>query len=197
MHCAYCDTPSDGPVQEMTLRSVIDRISDLNKDDVISTISLTGGEPLLYFNFLKFLIPPLREKRYRIYLDTNGILPDKIKEIIGLLDVVAMDIKLPSSTKDKPFWDEHREFLAISRLKEVFVKSVITSETSEGDLNRAVNLVESIDKNIPFILQPASAFKDFNAVPEISVLEKWQRAANSKLKDVRIIPQLHKKWGVD
>lgn len=196
LSCIYCDTPSEGISEEKSLRSVLNKISDSNKDMLIRTVSLTGGEPLLYSNFLNILIPNLREKGYKIHLDTNGALPDKLKEVIDFVDVVAMDIKLPSATGDRPLWDEHREFLVISRLKDVFVKVVITSQTQESDFNKAVDLVEGIDHSIPFILQPASQFEDFNAVPKTSVLIKWQRSAASKLRDVRIIPQLHKIWGM-
>ena len=195
MKCVYCDTPSEAIPEEITLRSAIDKILYSNKSRV-RTISLTGGEPLLHSDYLKALIPNLREKGYRIHLDTNGTLPDKLKEIIDFVDVVAMDIKLPSSTDDKPLWGEHREFLSISRSKDVFVKVVITSQTQESDFNRAVDLVESIDRSIPFILQPASPFRNFNTVPKTSVLIEWQRSAASKLRDVRIIPQLHKIWGL-
>jgi organic radical activating enzyme len=196
MNCVYCDTPSDGTPEETTLRSVIDKVLDLNKNNSIRAISLTGGEPLLYSNFIKILIPNLREKGYVFHLDTNGALPDRLKEVIDFVDVVAMDIKPPSATRDRPLWDEHREFLIIANSKDVFIKVVITGKTHWDDFNKAVELVASVDKNIPFILQPASPFKDFNPVPENKILLKWQKAANSKLKDVRIIPQLHKTWGV-
>lgn len=194
--CVYCDTPSECVPEETGLRPAIDKILDLNKDGSIREISLTGGEPLLYSNFIKILIPNLREKGYAFYLDTNGTLPDKLKEVIDLVDVVAMDIKLPSATRHKPLWQEHRESLMTAQSKNVFVKSVITGETDVDDFIKAVELVASVDKNIPFILQPASPFKDFNSLPENKILLKWQMAANSRLKDVRIIPQLHKTWGV-
>lgn len=196
MSCIYCDTPSEGISEEKSLRSVLDMISDSNKDMLIRTVSLTGGEPLLHADFLKVLIPNLREKGYKIHLDTNGALTDKLKEVINFVDVVAMDIKLPSATGDRPLWDEHREFLIIAKSKSVFIKIVITGETDEGDFNKAVELIEDVDKKMPLILQPASKFKNFNVVPKTSVLIKWQRSAASKLRDVRIIPQLHKIWGL-
>ncbi|MFH1778804.1 MAG: 7-carboxy-7-deazaguanine synthase QueE [Candidatus Omnitrophota bacterium] len=195
MSCIYCDTPSEGNPEEMILRAAIDKISDSNKNRT-RTVSLTGGEPLLHADFLKVLIPNLREKRYKIHLDTNGALPDKLKEVINFVDVVAMDIKLPSATGDRPLWDEHREFLIIAKSKSVFIKIVITGETDEGDFDKAVELIEDVDEKIPLILQPASQFKNFNAVPRVAVLIKWQRSAASKLRDVRIIPQLHKIWGL-
>ncbi len=196
MRCAFCDTPQPEVPPEESLRSIIDKIIDANKDNKAKNISITGGEPLLHSSFLKVLLPNLREKGYKIHLDTNGTLPDKLKEVIGLIDIIAMDIKLPSSTKDRHFWEEHRDFLMISNSKNVFVKVIMTSETTGEDLNKAVDLIESIGKNIPLILQPVSKFRDFDKIPDNETLVKWQKAALKKLKDVRIIPQLHKVKGV-
>ncbi len=151
---------------------------------------------MLHSAFLKMLLPYFRGYGYKVHLDTNGTLPDKLKEIIDFVDVVAMDIKLPSSTRDKEFWEEHREFLMTAKTKNAFVKMVITGETTEADLNKAVDLIESIDKTIPLILQPVSKVRDFDKVPDNAVLIKWQKAALRKLKDVRIIPQLHKIRGL-
>lgn len=196
MRCAFCDTPQNDVAEESSLHSVIDKILDLNKEKKTGTISVTGGEPLLHSGFLKILLSHLRDHGYKVHLDTNGTLPDKLKEIIDLIDVVAMDIKLPSSTRDKEFWREHREFLETAKSKRAFVKMVITGETTEDDINKAVDLIESIDKNIPLILQPVSKVKDFDKVPENAVLIKWQKSALGRLKDVRIIPQLHKIQGL-
>ena len=151
---------------------------------------------MLHTQFLKVLLPALRERGYKIHLDTNGTLPDKAKEVIGLVDIIAMDIKLPSSTRNRHFWEEHLEFLRAVRAKEVFIKMVITDETHDADIEKAIELIESVDKNIPLILQPASAFGDFKGVPDNAKLLDWQKRAREKLKDVRIIPQLHKIKGI-
>lgn len=196
MRCAFCDTPQAVAPEDVSLRSVIDKILDLNRENKTATISVTGGEPLLHSAFLKILLSHFRDHGYKVHLDTNGTLPDKLKEIIDLVDVVAMDIKLPSSTRDKEFWNEHREFLETARPKRAFVKMVITGETIEADINKAVDLIEDIDKSIPLILQPVSKVGDFDKIPDNTVLIKWQETALKKLKDVRIIPQLHKIQGL-
>lgn len=196
MHCAFCDTPQSDNAEEVSLRAVVNKILDLNKGKKSGTVSVTGGEPLLHSSFLKALLPYLRDNGYKVHLDTNGTLPGKLREIIDFVDVVAMDIKLPSSTGDRGFWEEHREFLETAKRKGVFVKMVITGETTEGDLKKAVDLVEKADKGIPLILQPVSKIRDLDKIPENAVLIKWQKSALRKLKDVRIIPQLHKIGGL-
>jgi len=197
MRCAFCDTPQgEAPPGDSSIRAVIDKITDADKDKKAKAVTITGGEPLLHSHFLRVLLPSLRERVYKIHLDTNGTLPDRLKDVIDLVDIVAMDIKLPSSTKDKHFWEEHLEFLKIAKKREVFIKTVITNETHEADIERAVKLVEALDRNIPFILQPASESGEFKGVPDNARLLECQKKARSRLKDVRIIPQLHKIRGV-
>lgn len=196
MRCVFCDTPQGEPPGESSLRSVVDRIGDADKDRTARSVTITGGEPLLHSHFLKVLLPPLKERGYKIHLDTNGTLPDKLRDIIDLVDIIAMDIKLPSSTKDKGFWDEHLEFLRTAKAKEVFIKMIITSETYEVDIDRAVGLIESVDRKIALILQPASESGEFRGVPQASKLMEWQKRAQARLKDVRVIPQLHKIEGI-
>ena len=196
LRCAFCDTPQPEAPEDSSIRAVVDKIFDANKGKKAKAVTITGGEPLLHTQFLKVLLPVLREKGYKIHLDTNGTLPDKAKEIIGLVDIIAMDIKLPSSTKNRHFWEEHLEFLKAARAKEVFVKIVITDETHDADIEKAIELIETVDKNIPLILQPASAFGDFKGVPENAKLIAWQKKSLERLKDVRIMPQLHKIKGI-
>ena len=196
LRCAFCDTPQPEVPGESSIRDVVEKIFDANKGKKAKAVTITGGEPLLHTQFLKVLLPALRERGYKIHLDTNGTLPEKAKEVIGLVDIIAMDIKLPSSTKNRHFWEEHLEFLKAAKSKEVFIKMVITDETHDADIEKAVALIEAVDINIPLILQPASAFGDFKGVPENAKLLDLQKKAREKLKDVRIIPQLHKIKGI-
>ncbi|MFA5338562.1 MAG: 7-carboxy-7-deazaguanine synthase QueE [Candidatus Omnitrophota bacterium] len=196
LRCAFCDTPQPEAPEESSIRAVVDKVFDADKGKKAKAVTITGGEPLLHTQFLKVLLPALKERGYKIHLDTNGTLPDKAKEVIGLVDVIAMDIKLPSSTKNRHFWEEHFEFLKAAKEKEVFIKMVVTNETHDADVEKAIALIESIDRNIPLIFQPASAFGEFKGVPENAKLLDWQKKALAKLKDVRIIPQLHKIKGV-
>ena len=61
---------------------------------MIDACVLCGGEPTIN-NDLKDFIKKIREIGYLIKLDTNGYLPEKLKELIdeNLLDYIAMDIK--------------------------------------------------------------------------------------------------------
>jgi organic radical activating enzyme len=149
-------------------------------------LSLTGGEPLLQQDFLAAWLPQMRPL-FRIYLETNGILFEALQQVVDLIDVVSMDIKLPSATGLRPFWEEHRKFLAACCGKECFVKAVVTGDTSEADIITAAGIIAGVDPSIPLILQPATG----NAAPEPALLLSFQETAMGILNDVRVIPQVH------
>jgi organic radical activating enzyme len=69
-----------------------------------------------------------------------------------------------------------------------FVKVIIMPNTTKQSLSFAIEGVRSIDKNIPFILQPVTFEKK---VPS-SLLFELMDFAGETLKDVRAIPQTHK-----
>lgn len=156
-----------------------------------SHIAVTGGEPLLQFKFLKQWLPSL-QKRYKILLETNGILWKEFEEVVDLTDIISMDIKLPSVTETRGFWDEHMNFLKIAAKKEVYVKVVVDGLTSLKDIQDASVLVSKINERIPFVIQPLSPRKGVEKMLSGKQLMQFQEICSRMLKDVRIIPQIHK-----
>ncbi len=131
------------------------------------------------------------------YLETNGTLPERLKYVIGLVDIIAMDFKLPSSTGEKEYWNEHREFLKIASSKNVFVKAVVTSNTVREDIEKAVSLIKDVDKEIPLVLQPVTptgTFKDRIGMDTLSGF--LGTCLKGGLRDARVIPQIHKMLGI-
>jgi 7-cyano-7-deazaguanosine (preQ0) biosynthesis protein QueE len=192
MHCVWCDTPhsiGDGrrDYKEMTLDEVLAEVNRL--DDNAHSVSITGGEPLLQKDFVKSLGHALKQEGKTIYLDTNGTLPEALKETIEDIDIVAMDLKLPSSTKERPFWTEHEAFLKIARGKEIFIKAVVSLDTDPKEIFKAAKLVAAVDPKILFILQPN--YLDIKK-GIIELCLEHQKSCAKILKDVRILPQVHK-----
>jgi 7-carboxy-7-deazaguanine synthase len=150
-------------------------------------LSLTGGEPLLQHTFLAAWLPHART-RFSVYLETNGLRYREMEGLRHVVDVVSMDVKLPSATGLRPFWDEHREFLAAARGTQLFVKAVITADTRVEDVITAASIIAGHRASAPFILQPAAA----PLAPDPSLLIEFQNAALGIIEDVRVIPQVHK-----
>lgn len=194
--CSYCDTRPFLNAEILGCPAILRKVSELlHLHGPVHSISLTGGEPLLYAGYLRRLIPLLKDLNLRIYLETNGTLPRALKKIIALVDIIAMDMKLPSSTGLRPFWEEHRQFLRIGQKKKLFVKAVITRETSWQDLDQAVGIIESIAGDLPLVLQPVTPVKSARG-PDMGSLLGFQARIGVRLTDVKIIPQIHKMIGV-
>lgn len=197
LRCLWCDTPRalDGPqarFQEYSVDEILSEVQELWPRDTHS-VSLTGGEPLVHAGFLKELLPALRARGQKVYLETNGVLFQELAQVIDHVDIVSMDFKLPSSTGTRGYWQEHEAFLKISRQKEVFIKAVISSGTQKEDVIRSVELVAGADPGIPFVLQP-NHFDRHNGV--MGKCLDYQDYCRQYLSDVKVMPQMHKVWKI-
>lgn len=150
-------------------------------------LSLTGGEPLLQAAFLREWLPSERTHN-TIYLETCGIHHEEMELLRDLVDIVSMDVKLPSATGLGPYWREHRLFIHAASGIELFVKAVVTIDTTMEHVREAATLVAGADRSIPLIIQPASG----TAAPSAEKLLRLQEAVLELVADVRIIPQVHK-----
>lgn len=212
LSCNYCDTPVDiTPHCRVELvsgtgvfREVPNPLSPVEAMDILNqlharkhhSISLTGGEPLMSVSFLKELLPLIKDNGLPVYLETNGTLPDNLREIISQVDIVSMDIKLPGSTAGGVFYDRHREFLSVANQTEVFVKAVIAELTSDDEIRNTASLIKDINPAIPLVLQPVTPGAGNHIVPPGAkrVIDIQDLALNY-LPDVRVIPQTHKFLG--
>lgn len=196
LKCVYCDTlqkPED--IRRYSKDELFSAVSAKAALESVHSVSLTGGEPLLQADFLKGFLPKLKQAGYRIYLETNGTMPQELAKIIDFVDIVAMDIKLPSSTGNMDLWKQHSEFLKIAMAKQVFVKIIVTGKTTAADLNKAVSLIAEQDPHIALVLQPVTPQSDVTAVDPL-MLERFNNIASEHLRTVKVIPQMHKLYGV-
>ncbi|MCL2390747.1 MAG: 7-carboxy-7-deazaguanine synthase QueE [Endomicrobia bacterium] len=194
--CGYCDTAYSLKVSDKakyyTLKQLLHKIEQIyvkNKKYFFDkpSVSITGGEPLIYADFLAAMLPELRKKRFGIYLETNGTFPDNLKKVMGFCDIISADFKFASEC-GKSFWKEHKKFLEISVKKDVFVKCVITNKTLLGEIKNSAKVIKSVSKNIPVILQPSI---DKN-IPHIKNLYLFRSELKKILANVYVMPQMHK-----
>ncbi|MBI5630292.1 MAG: 7-carboxy-7-deazaguanine synthase QueE [Elusimicrobia bacterium] len=196
LHCDYCDEPETIPIPSGALWSrsqVEEKIAALAKEKRPEAVSWTGGEPLLHVPFLKPMMAWARGKGFRNYLETNGTRVGALRQVAGLCDVVAMDVKLPSAT-GRQTWSEHLEFLRIAP-KNTFVKVVLTSRSTPAEWRQVIRLMQEGSPDVTLVLQPATPRLGVEPVaPELAI--RFLRQARALLKDVRIIPQWHPVWGL-
>lgn len=212
LKCQYCDTPqglchqefcqveappgSENFVEEKNPIPAA-RLSDIlaGFDDRI--LSITGGEPLEQAEFLREWLPSQRPAR-KILLETNGVLHARLPHVLPFVDVVSMDIKLPSSTGEVSRWDDHAAFLraVMAAGVDVYVKMVVTAATTDQDIEKSIRILTTTNRYIPVIIQPASPTLKFHRSIEPDHLESLKRLCSAYLTDVRVVPQMHKQWGM-
>ncbi len=188
LDCSYCDTELSF-YQVMTPEQVLAKVDNLGK---FHSISLTGGEPLLQKDFLAKLCFRLREKGKIIYLETNGTLPQNLKKVIDAIDLVAVDLKLPSSTGQQSYWPKHKDFIQIAQKTNSFAKAVVAKSTTLADLNKAIEIIKKTKPDLLLVLQPENPYEEELEEKLLIFKKKCQEQAIS----VKIIPQAHKKTGI-
>lgn len=193
MACAYCDeTLKKG--RTMSLGDILRRIDKLEKEaGPHACVSLTGGEPLLFADFLTPLCRELRKRKLRVLLETNGILWRSLSKVVRNCDIIAMDLKLPSVTRQKDFLTEHRKFLGIAKRKECYIKIVVSAKMDRKEYDKHLRMVAAVAPQTPIFLQPMSRRKgDYCKRALMRLLDQLQRTGAKRLPDVRIGIQLHK-----
>lgn len=210
--CSYCDTqesfqsPANAQIeirpgerifrQELNpfpLQDLVDAVFHFCQNPHHS-VSITGGEPLMHPAAIRAL-SAVRTTGAKMFLETNGTLPEALAGVIDVIDIVSMDIKLPEILSGRIFWREHREFLRVAASREVYVKIVLTGDTLQSEFLNAVKLIADVDRNIPLVLQPVTPVRRIKAISAQSLLIR-QAQALEKLSTVRVIPQTHKLIGV-
>jgi len=189
--CEFCDTKLD-KFTEYTPQELFDKIAAYPRD--YHSISFTGGEPLLQTAFLKEVLKLTKKAEILNYLESNGALPKELKQVIDYVDIIAMDLKLPSSTHAGDLWDRHRKFLRIAQRKEVFLKAVISLSTKDDDINKSLDLIKDSKKRMALVLQPNSY--ETNADELQTTMERFRQMCSKANIAAWIIPQMQKGLGI-
>ncbi len=211
LNCVYCDTPREwendkachaetspgsGEFKEipnpMSTTAVLDLIAAQKH---IHSVSLTGGEPLLYASFIK----ELKGARFPLYLETNMTLPDGAKEVKDVVRYVSGDFKLDGQCDFKGQYEKYfnataRSFSILRKtsFRDCFCKIIVTADLDREDFSHALEQVKGTISTL--ILQPVTPAGEARAASPKDILD-LQTKAMELVEDVRIIPQTHKLWG--
>lgn len=182
LNCCYCDTDFKFDLKEYSIEKLLNEVKQYNN---IHSISLTGGEPLTEIDFLSQFLPYVNKK---IYLETNGTLYNNLLKIIDFIDIISMDIKLPSAAKIPDMFNIHKKFIEIARNKNLFLKVVFNDKITEFETEKTIALAK--EYNTLIVLQPQM---DGNT-PSLSsdMINKIYYNFIDKYNNVRLIPQTHK-----
>lgn len=207
LRCYYCDTDfmpvnihDKGSYFDFSPKELEEYLRANYDLDSIHSISLTGGEPLIWADFLKEFMPRVKVK---YYLETNATIADNLEKIIHNVDVISADIKLPSCSGIGDSFERHRKFFETVRNarvkcaiekefncdnRNIFAKIVFDEFITDEEIDKCVELAQEFD--LPLILQPRMIEDKFSVSSKFMqrVFEKFV----SKHKDTRLIPQVHK-----
>src|SRR5574344_105331 len=206
LRCDYCDTPflpeninDKDTFMEFTPDELFEYIKKYELDS-LDSISLTGGEPLIWTDFLAEFLPKLKTK---IYLETNATITYNIEKVLPYIDILAADIKLPSASGIQNSFELHNTFFktvknykvdcALTQQfycedKKLFAKIVFDKNINDDEIDSCVQLAKLY--NLILILQPMMIGKEMSVDTEFAteIFEKFVK----KYKYIRLIPQVHK-----
>lgn len=211
IRCGYCDTPAslertnecaveeeDGSERRLPNPLAAGVAAALLEARLASrglhALAVTGGEPLVQADFLAAVLGTLRPP-VPVLLETNGTVPGRLPAVLPFVDIVSMDVKLPSSSGERPFWSEHRTFLEACVGKVVYVKVPVDDGTREDEIAEAAALVGATSPAATVFLQPIVSAE---GEPRASAgrLARFYDQMAERVRDVRVLPQTHKLLGV-
>lgn len=197
LNCHYCDT-RPGSYRSFTKQTLLSKTLDYGND--YNELVITGGEPLLQGEFLAEFLPFFKKHNKRpVYLETNGTLPEKFKKIFNWVDVVAMDVKLPTSTlsSEEQIWERHRSFLSVSRSKSLIVKAVVTGSTVMNDIKKLRTLLSGVKGAVQVVLQPVTVEGLLDETVDEEMLSFFKGYLEQKLDhEIMVLGQMHKLLGI-
>lgn len=209
LHCNYCDTDfypenieNKSTYFEFSPNELINHLKTNFDLNTVHSISLTGGEPLIWADFLQeFIMAVKKELKLPIYLETNGTIADNAIKVLPDIDILSADIKLPSCSGIENSFELHDKFFdSVSEInknkdkqfsienKNYYAKVVFDQNITDEEIIKTVELAKKYGFYI--ILQPKMIGDEFSVNSEFmtDVFDKFLK----QYKPTRLIPQVHK-----
>lgn len=230
LRCRWCDTPKSWLLEEgATAR--IDAKDGVRREAPLAsafqaaiwvaqcergaprTVSLTGGEPLMWPGFVVALKRMLGSRR--LHLESAGAHPRALAQVADSCDHLSLDLKpdfdmlapvplrAPASRDDaapsaepsprtREEWSAaRRASLAVASGRDACAKLVVCGDRSAGDYAHLFDEVEQVAPTLPVYLTPASAIAGVPA-PSRALVDEVAEMARDRDLAVRVVPQVHR-----
>lgn len=163
------------------------------KDNWTEAVVISGGEPCCHpklYNLLKFI----SDLGFKIKLDTNGSFPERLQEVLPLVDYVAMDLKASFENYEKlvSFSDMDKikksiEILKLSKKPFELRTTILESFHTKDEIKKMIPILYGVKK---YILQPF--------IPREEVLdEKLRNEERTSKRYLEELQMLFKENGID
>ncbi len=169
------------------------------------TVSVTGGEPLLWPGFVRGLATYLGGRR--LHLETAGGHPEALEAVLAAVDHVSLDLKLPldldapvaepgSVPADEIEWAQARvRSLTLVRGRDACGKLIVAGGREPAAFAAILDDVAAFAPELPLFLQPVTPLNGVPAPSRELLLELVEEALERSLC-VRVIPQVHRALGL-
>jgi len=227
LRCSWCDTPhtwrapapgarsSDAEHGErgayLEAREVAALVEALDPGGARS-VSLTGGEPLMWPEFalaLRDALPPRR----RLHLETAGAFPTALERVLPAIAHASCDLKLPadlappvpltvpertfdSSPDGEEAWRaERRAVLSLLAERDACLKLVIAEGRTASAFDALLDDVAELAPDLILFLTPATPTRGVGAPPP-ELTSAVAEAAQRRGLQARVLPQVHALLGL-
>jgi organic radical activating enzyme len=230
LRCNWCDTPGSWTLGSTELHARIAAPDSTHREPAWATpfqamcwasqvepgtprtLSITGGEPLMWPEFIVALRSLAGSRR--IHIETAGAHPLSLARVLGAVDHVSLDLKLPRDL-DAPVplsSMEHAEFeesprterewtaarracLELVRGRDACAKLIVSGEHEARAFDALVEDLARLAPDVPLYVQPVTPLGRAVAPSSELLTEIVERARELSLV-VRVVPQVHRALGL-
>ncbi len=154
--CGYCYNPKLIEINNKNSISEEDFFTFLDtRKGKLDGVCILGGEPLIH-NEIQPFIKKIKDKGFKVKIDTNGSNPNLLKELINkkLINYVAMDIKASKENYQQFFHqkdyineiEQSIEILKQSNIDYEFRTTIIPSIIDEEELKKICKWLQNSKK---------------------------------------------------
>lgn len=227
LRCRWCDTPGSWRVSAEPTARVASPGGGRREDAWASpfqaacwvgeveggperTISVTGGEPLLWPDFILGLREMVGARR--IHLETAGLPLGNLERVLEVVDHVSLDLKLaadldepepvPAAESAAPLPRSEGEWAALRRSqlellgeRDACAKVIVAGGRGAADFVPILDDLAELAPELPLFLQPATPMGGVDAPTQELWEEVCERALDRDLRP-RVVPQMHRLLGL-